>query len=341
VSRRSLRTDVPPNYAGARLDEALRAWLPEALGEAVSASAVRRLIVAGAVELDGWKVTRPATVLAAGQRLRVAVDPERLAARRAKDAPVTALTRADVLFEDDDLLAVAKPPGLPMHPTADPARPDLVTLVQRWLAAHPAEGAAVDDVPYVGVHHRLDHGTSGVVVFAKRRAANATLARQFEGREAKKVYLALAVRPHGPLPPRWEERRALVATGRGTSERMTVVEEGSARGEAAVTAFLVRERLPGVTLIEARPETGRKHQIRAHLAASGMPVLGDARYGGPEHIRGLHVTRPMLHAWRLQITHPSTGASLRLECPPPDDFVALAEALAAPGGRSARSNHVQ
>ena len=125
-----------------------------------------------------------------------------------------------------------------------------------------------------------------------------------------------------------------MATGRGTSERMTVVEEGGSGGEPAVTAFLVRERLPGVTLIEARPETGRKHQIRAHLAASGMPILGDARYGGPDHLRGQHVTRPMLHAWRLQISHPATGAPLRLECPPPDDFVALAEALAGPGAPS-------
>ena len=332
MSRRSLRTEVPANYAGARLDEALRAWLPDALGDAVSASAVRRLIVAGAVEVDGWVVKRPAVILEAGQRLRVAVDPERLASRKARDAAITALTGDDILFEDDDLLAVAKPAGLPMHPTADPGRPDLVTLVQQWLAGEreATEGTAEapSTPPYVGVHHRLDHGTSGVVVFAKRREANAVLAKQFEGRAAKKVYLALAVRPPGPLPPRWEERRALVATGRGTAERMTVVEEGSARGEPAVTAFLVRERLPGVTLVEARPETGRKHQVRAHLAASGMPILGDTRYGGPDHVRGQHVTRPMLHAWRLQIIHPGSGAPLRLECPPPDDFVALAEALA-------------
>lgn len=313
-----MHTDVPSG-APQRLDAFLRAWLPAALGESVSASAVRRLIVAGAIEVDGWATRRPAAEVQPGQRVSARVDPARLAARRAHDAEVRPLTADDILFEDEALLAVAKPAGWPMHPTADPSRPDLVTLVQAWLGAPDA---------YVGVHQRLDHGTSGVVVLAKQREANASLARQFESGAVRKTYLALVLRAPGPLPPRWEDNRPLVSTGRGTSARMTVAPSGD--GEPAVTAFLVRDRLPGAVLVEARPATGRKHQIRAHLAAAGLPIVGDGRYGGPSHIRGRVVPRPMLHAWRLQLAHPVSAAPLRLECEPPEDFLLCLEALREP-----------
>lgn len=199
-----------------------------------------------------------------------------------------------ILYADEDLLAVDKPAGLPMHANLDESRPHLVGLLGE---------------PYLGIHQRLDRDTSGVVVFARSLRANAGLARQFEQRLVRKSYHALAVRR--PCPKEWRESRPLGDPARKGGP-VTV-----GRGKPAETLFRVLRTLPAALLIEARPLTGRKHQIRAHLAAAGLPLLGDPLYGGPPGPRAL------LHACRLELAHPVTGEPLVLESPYPEDFCLL------------------
>lgn len=197
-----------------------------------------------------------------------------------------------ILYQDADLLVVNKPAGLLFHTTDDPTRPSLVGTLQREHA-------------YLGTHQRLDQGTSGVVLFSLNREVNPALAQQFEGRQVVKVYHALTVRARLPAT-QWSVSRALAREGARTVER--------ADGQSAQTDFQLLRRLPEALLVEARPRTGRRHQIRVHLAGGGLPIVGDVLYGGPP------ASRVMLHARRLELAHPRTGAPLVVEAEYPEDF---------------------
>jgi 23S rRNA-/tRNA-specific pseudouridylate synthase len=217
------------------------------------------------------------------------------------------MSKGAVVFEDAALLAVAKPAGLPTVPTASPSRPSLVGAVSAWLVSRGAS-------PYLGVHQRLDRDTSGLVLFVRDKALNAPLARDFAARRVAKSYLAL------------------VACGRGMGPRCFVVETPIA-GQPATTELRITRHGAGVALVEALPKTGRKHQLRIHLAEAGMPILGDERYG---HRSGPRVPRLMLHALGLSLPHPGTRAPLSLECPPPRDFLESLEALLPRGAARRR-----
>lgn len=313
---RRLRRRVEASSPGARLDAWLAAWLPGALGRPLSKGALRRLVMAGAVRVDGRVLRRPAFALRAGALVEAAVDPSRLPAEPAPAAPAP----LRVLFEDDLLLAVDKPAGLAFHAGADPRRPHLVGRVSAWLASR-APGASAGVEPYLGVHQRLDRDTSGVVLFAKSAAANPGLAAQFEGRAVEKTYLAVVARP-SRLPPRaWSCEQPLGRVGRGRQGALAPAEGG----RAARTDFRLLEVGPRALLVEARPRTGRQHQVRVHLALAGLPILGDPVYGRE---RDACATRLLLHAARLRLRHPVSGAELVVECLPPPEFRA---ALAAAG----------
>ena len=208
-----------------------------------------------------------------------------------------AFDESRVLYEDDALIAVDKPPGLPTVATADPARPHLVGLVERLLASR---AGAAGKSRALGVHQRLDRDTSGVVLFVKDPAANAGLGAQFAAHAVEKTYLALGARP--PRLPAGPWR----------------VEDGPERPLSAVTDFRIVEAWPDAVLVEARPRTGRKHQIRIHLSRSGLPILGDAAYGGDRR----DAPRVMLHAARLQLRHPLSGERLDVTSALPADFQA-------------------
>jgi RluA family pseudouridine synthase len=225
--------------------------------------------------------------------------------------------RLVVLYEDAHVIVVEKPAGLPTVPTADPARPSLVRLLEAELLA---KGAGVS----LGVHQRLDRDTSGIVLFAKSSEANRGLARQFEAGEVLKTYLALVARPRKTPRASWIVESRIDRVGKG---RRASVAEG---GALARTEFRVAGEWPLALLIEARPRTGRTHQIRVHLAESGLPILGDETYGGASPA----ATRGLLHAARLELRHPVTGEPLRLESALPADF---GNALAALERSQARS----
>jgi 23S rRNA pseudouridine1911/1915/1917 synthase len=260
---------VVPAEAGLRLADVLARWLVEALGRPVPMARVRALVSAGGARVDGRLVRGAGWRVRAGQRVEAAVRPELLRPRaEAQDRPFRLTARA-VLYRDAALLAVDKPPGLPTHPTADAGRPSLVAHVVRYLEDGGSRG-------YVGVHQRLDRDTSGVVLFAIDPRANEGLCRAFGGREVEKTYLALTARPARLPPRRFRVSLPLGGSLPGEPRRVRI---GGAEAKAAETDVVVCEALPGALLVEARPLTGRKHQVRAHLAHAGLPILGDAVCG--------------------------------------------------------------
>jgi 23S rRNA-/tRNA-specific pseudouridylate synthase len=302
---------VAAEQAGMRLDRVVAA----ALG--TSATVARRLAATGAVRRNGARPSSPTVEVRAGDRLVVDVGALPPA------PPVPQLSAADILFEDDWLIAFDKPAGLPTHATIDPARPHLVGLAMALLTTRDVE-------PYLGVHHRLDRDTSGVVLFTKVREANAAVASLFADRHMRKTYLACCAGP-GHEPPSWTVRDHLGRIGRtGKVARYGPVRSG---GEPAHTDLRVLgpadagasrtrgadRRRPsrdddGRWLVEARPHTGRTHQVRVHLAGSGLPIVGDVLYGGPPG------PRVLLHAARLQFRHPRTGVDTVIVSATPADL---------------------
>ena len=291
-----MRLTVAAAEAGVRLEQIIVARLSRKQERALPRSAARRLVMAGAVRRGGLPLRRPGLPVEPGWVLEVLVDHARLSSRR-PDRDF-ALGPSDILYQDAALLAVAKPAGVPTVPTADASRPSLVRAVQAWLVAR-------GERPYLAVHQRLDRETSGVVLFARAPRANAALAAAFAQRRVEKTYLALTARP----AQRPEDRFRVASP---------------IEGRAAVTDVAVVRRLRGGLLVEARPRTGRKHQVRIHLARAGLAILGDERHGG-EH--GARAARLMLHARRLELDHPITAARLSLDCPAPEDFRAALAAL--------------
>ena len=218
---------------------------------------------------------------------------------RAQDIPLA------VLFEDDDLIVLNKPPGLVVHPAAGHADGTLVNALLHHCTALSGIGGELRP----GIVHRLDKDTSGCLVAAKNDVAHRALVRQFAGREVVKIYLALA---SGTLVPANGTVDAPIGRHPINRKKMAVVE----RGRAACTDWRVLGPVPGGTLVECTLHTGRTHQIRVHLKHLGHPLLGDELYGK----RGTF-PRQMLHAWRLGFTHPRTGERVSFLSPIPADFV--------------------
>jgi 23S rRNA pseudouridine1911/1915/1917 synthase len=253
--------------------------------------------------------------------------------RREPEPPVT--VEIPRLWDDEFLLAVNKPPNLPVHPSGRYFQNTLlcILLAQR--------GETLDE-PGIRIVHRLDRETSGVVVFGKTRLAAAFLARQFERHRVEKEYLLIA---HG-LP---EEDSFTVAASLGAAPasrvRKAVGVVPAGEGRPARTDFVVLARGPEHSLLSARPRTGRLHQIRVHARHAGFPVVGDKLYGLDErlflklaagesyseedHAR-LLLGRQCLHAWRLRLEHPQTREPFELIAPLPADMEELAQRLSVP-----------
>ena len=220
----------------------------------------------------------------------------------------------DILFEDDAVLVVNKPPGLVVHPA--PGN-ESGTLVNALLYHDPVFQA----LERSGIVHRLDKDTSGVMVVAKSAQAIAELQRQFKARETEKEYLAL-VWGHPPASGRIE---TLMGRHPVHRKKMAVLKEG---GRSAVSSYKVLESFGETALLQVRIETGRTHQIRVHMTHAGHPIVGDAVYGrARKHALPIKPHRQMLHAARLEFSHPETGKRLSFEAPLFDDMCRLLELL--------------
>ncbi|MEA2537085.1 MAG: rRNA synthase [Chloroflexota bacterium] len=280
----------------------------------LSRSFVQKLIGEGRLTADGIPIKANAVV---GPGVRLALDVP----------PVVPLDVAgeaiplDIVYEDDDLLIVDKPPGLVVHPS--PGH-DSGTLVNALLGrAGGAEYGGIAGVGRPGIVHRLDRDTSGLLMVAKNDRAQASLMAQLKARRIKKTYLALV---QGSVAANAGRVEAPIGRDRKHRTRMGVLPEG----RPSVTGYRVTERLPGWTLLELDLVTGRTHQIRVHMEAIGHPVAGDPVYGTGTSRRGPDgLGRLFLHAWRLELASPSDGHLIRAVAPLPVELEAVLARLRA------------
>ena len=308
--------EVDPDCAGQRIDNFLMSRL-----KGVPKSRLYRLLRKGEVRVNKGRV-KPEHKLQAGDQVRV--PPIRLA-QQGDVVPVggelAELLALAIVFEDDWLIAINKPPGLAVHGGSGVQ----IGLIEALRQMKP-------DVKFLELVHRLDRETSGVILVAKKRSALKALQEQFREKSEqmtlagiRKTYLALV---DGQWPAqRREVNEPLLRTELASGDRMVRV---SAEGKPSKTLFAVVESLQGATLVEASPVTGRTHQIRVHARIAGCPLLGDDKYGIDvinEKLKRKGLRRLCLHAAKLTFLHPVTEQQMTVEAPMPDDMAALLEAL--------------
>lgn len=264
-----------------------------------SRSRAQKLIDAGCVTVNGEKV-KPGHRLEAGDSVNLSIPEPDTPGLAAQQIPLA------ILYEDEDLIIVDKPAGLAVHPGA--GHPD-GTLVNALLGYCPDISGG--DMARPGIVHRLDKDTSGLIIIAKNPASHHYLADQFKNREVSKTYIALV---KGRLLP--EEGFIEAPIGRDRSHRKRMAISTQDGGRSALTGYRVIRHYDNYTLLEVKPETGRTHQIRVHLAAIGHPVAGDDTYGtGPAFL-----SRHFLHATRLVFRLPSTGMPVEFNSALPADL---------------------
>jgi 23S rRNA pseudouridine1911/1915/1917 synthase len=301
---------LPEDLAGKRLDQALAQLFPQ-----YSRSRLTQWVRDGRVLVDG-EVLKPKDKVLGGEEISLEPEVEADTQFQAEDIPL------NIVYEDEGILIINKPPGLVVHPAAG----NWSGTLQNGLLFHDPELAKV---PRAGIVHRLDKETSGLMVVARTLEAHTSLVTQLQERTVKREYLALV--------------QGQVISGGMVDEpigrhpvdrkRMAVV----ASGKPAITHYLIEERFEGYTLLRVSLETGRTHQIRVHMAHIRFPMVGDPVYGGraripaglSEEVREaiLKFPRQALHATRLGLVHPVTGEEMQWEAPLPEDMQALLSSM--------------
>ncbi len=316
----SVAFTVAPEEAGWRLDLFLAHRLPD-----YSRVHLRRVITAGVVEIDGCFGGKPSHRLRVGQQVALVLPEMPRQTPRPEEIPI------EVLYEDEELAVVNKPPGMVVHPARGHWQGTLAAAVSHRFQGQ-LSSAGGPSRP--GIVHRLDRDTSGAILVAKHDLAHTRLAEQFAARTVEKEYYVLVAgsprldrdvidEPIG-LHPHQRERMA--------------IRRGDPESRPAQTYYEILERFVGFAAVKAIPKTGRTHQIRVHLAHAGCPVLCDRHYGGRAEITlgelrreppdaNVLLRRQALHALRLRLLHPATGAPLVVEAPLPADMAAAVEAL--------------
>lgn len=289
---------VTHEFAGQRLDRYLAAQMPQH-----SRTRLQELIVEGRALIAGLPA-RASHRVSEGESVQVEVASRPPLDAVAEDLPI------EIIYQDDDLVVVNKPAGMAVHVGAGITRGTLVNALLHKLGSLAQNAGKLRP----GIVHRLDRGTSGVMVVARSDRAHAILSAQFGARDIEKVYLALV---HGRMEEKSGTIDLPVARDLQRRTRMTTKRR---EGRDARTDWTVLARLPGFSLLAIRLHTGRTHQIRVHMSAIGHPVVGDVVYGAPREpvVEGRKLAalgRPFLHAARLGFTHPTTGERLTFRAP--------------------------
>jgi 23S rRNA pseudouridine1911/1915/1917 synthase len=319
-----LELTVGPDEAGSRLDAFLARRLPKH-----SRMQLRKVIGAGGVKVNG-QGTKVAHRLSEGDRLTIVLPPMNAAGAHPEDIPL------DVLYEDEHLIAVNKPPGMVVHPARGHWSGTLASALSfRFQQLSTAGGATRP-----GIVHRLDRDTSGVLVVAKTDPMHFALAAQFEARTTEKEYFAITA----GVPDRDRDRIEQPIAAHPHHREKMAIRVGHETSRDATTFYEVVERFPGFAAVKVLPKTGRTHQIRVHLAHIGCPVLCDKLYGGRAQItrgelRAGRALRPLpgddevilsrqaLHARRIKLTHPATQQPIEFVAPLPVDLQAALDVL--------------
>lgn len=284
--------------AGRRLDLYLASRLTD-----LSRTRIQELIDEGRVRI-GERLARQAQRVTPGDVIDIEVLPRPPLRAAPEEIAI------DVLYEDEDVVVVNKPAGMVVHAGAGAVRGTLVNALLHHFGVLSSVGGSLRP----GIVHRLDRGTSGAIVVARHDAAHRALGEQFRSRAVGKTYIALV---HGRLA---RDAGAIERPIARDPQRRTRMTARLGSGRAARTDWRVLLRIGNLTLIEAQPRTGRTHQIRAHFAAIGHPLVGDTLYGAPSQVRvgGAileRLGRVFLHAARLVFSHPRTGASIDVRAP--------------------------
>jgi 23S rRNA pseudouridine1911/1915/1917 synthase len=296
------RLTVEDEQDGLRLDNFLTALLPDH-----SRSQVQRLIKDGHVR--GSHALRASSVVRAGQVFEIDIAAPKTAAPEPEELPLR------IVFQDQDVVVLDKPAGMVVHPAAGHSSGTLVNA----LLHHITDLSGIGGELRPGIVHRLDRGTSGLMVVAKNDRSHQELARQFSDREVEKEYVALA---WGVVQA---GRRIDAAIGRDPQHRQKMSTRAR-RARNAVTRVTSAHHFKGVSLLKVAIATGRTHQIRVHLSAIGHPIVGDSTYGGvhrraPANLRAvMRLERPFLHSARLVFAHPADGRRVEFESPLPPDL---------------------
>jgi 23S rRNA pseudouridine1911/1915/1917 synthase len=311
---------VEPEQDGARLDNFLTAYLPDQ-----SRSHVQRLIKDGHVT-GPLSSLRPSTAVRAGQVYEVDIPMPTAPTPEPEAIPLR------IVYEDEHLVVLDKPAGMVVHPGAGHSGGTLVNA----LLHHVKDLSGIGGELRPGIVHRLDRGTSGLMVVAKRDASHQELSRQFSDREVDKEYVALV---WGVVQ---SGRRIDAPIGRDPGDRQKMSTRAR-RARNAVTRVTSARHFKGVSLLKVAIATGRTHQIRVHLSAIGHPIVGDTTYGGvhrrtASHLRAVQrLERPFLHSSRLAFRHPADGRRVEFDSPLPLDLQAILDDIEQREGEAADS----
>ena len=308
-----IRACIAPEAVGWRLDRALASAVPT-----LSRERLKALISSGAVQTEAGTLVRDPAVKAQASIYEVRV-PEPKVAHNEPQA-----IALDIVYEDDHLLVVDKPAAMVVHPASGNIDGTMVNALLHHCAGRLS---GIGGVARPGIVHRIDKGTSGLLVVAKTDLAHEGLAKQFARHSVDRRYLAIVA---GVPNPAAGTVNAWLARSSADRKKIAIVEEG--RGKRAVTHYKLVTPLRGAALIECRLETGRTHQVRVHMASLRHPLLGDPVYGRsrPEHrdlLKALGFARQALHAAELGFVHPVSKENLSFQSPVPSDMQELFTAL--------------
>ncbi|HRK01865.1 MAG TPA: RluA family pseudouridine synthase [Oligoflexia bacterium] len=308
MSIQKISLKLPPDLKG-RLDQSVfLAAETQAPKATLSKSFIRKLIVAGGVYLNGKRCRVASRAVRGGERVDLYINSE-LASSSVARPPEKTLPALRVLYEDEAVICFDKPAGLPTQPTVDDARANLFEMAKKLVQKKDGPGA------YLGLHHRLDRDTSGVMLLTRDSKFNTFIADQFKEHLCTKIYVAVL---EGSLSKQSDRIETFMAeVGRvGKIAKFGNVKSG---GKKAITEYTVLQRNSRFSLVELKILTGRTHQIRVHMSSLGHPVVGDFLYGSkPEYCK--KAGRHFLHAHSLEFTHPVTKNQILVESPVPPIF---------------------
>lgn len=305
--KRLLSSVIPDSFKGLRLDSALVQLFPD-----YSRARLQKWIRNGDVSVDG-KILKPKDIVAGGEKIKLQVELVDEVNIQPQDIDL------NVVYEDASILVVNKPPNLVVHPGAGNASDTLANALLYY-------DSNLRSIPRVGIVHRLDKDTSGLMVVARQLKSHASLVEQLQARTVSRKYIALI---HGEMIAGGTVNAAI---GRHPVDRKRMAVVSS--GKPAVTHYRIRQRYRLCTLLDVQLETGRTHQIRVHMAHLKFPIVGDPVYGkkiktsnDTNYVHMANFPRQALHAASLTITHPDSNELREWDVPLPDDFQDLVNSL--------------